>query len=106
MLRTITALLGTLAIVASMAQARASALIANCTMKPNTVVKSMPSPGDEHLFFGPSDKAIEVEVYDQYGGQWAYVEESDPEKDAVRIIGWVLRSSFSKCENTRPWKKQ
>jgi hypothetical protein len=106
MLRTITVLLGSLAILASITQARAGALIANCTMKPNTVVKSMPAPGDEHQFFGPLEKAIEVEVYDQYGGQWAYVEESDPEKDAVPIIGWVLRSSFSKCENTRPWKKQ
>jgi hypothetical protein len=75
-------------------------------MKTNASVKSMPSPGDEHLFFGPFDKEIAVEVYDQYGGQWAYVQEGDHEKDAVPIIGWVLRSSLYKCENTRPWKNK
>jgi hypothetical protein len=49
---------------------------------------------------------LAVDVYDQYGGQWAYIEESDPEKGAVSVTGWVLRSSLSKCQNIKPWKNK
>ena len=81
-------------------QAHASALIANCKLKSNADVKTMLSTGDEHLSWKVS-KELEVDVYDQYGGQWAYIT-SDKEYPAT---GWVLRSSLDKCVNTRPWKK-
>lgn len=96
------ALLATVAVFALMPQAHASSLIANCTLKSNAFVKTMPAPGDEHLLSGP-EKETTVEVYDEYGGQWAYIESSD--KDKGPAGGWVLRSSLFKCENIKPWKK-
>jgi len=88
-----------------MPQAHAGALVANCTLKSNAFVKTMPAPGDEHLLSGP-EKETSVDVYDEYGGQWAYIESKDSD-DPQRITGgWVLRSSLSKCENIKPWKKQ
>jgi hypothetical protein len=102
MVRMIIALRGTIAVFALMTQANASALIANCTLKSNADVKTMPSTGDEHLSWKVS-KELAVDVYDQYGSQWAYIISDDKEYPA---IGWVLRSSLYKCVNIRPWKKQ
>lgn len=93
-------LLTAIAVLALMPQAHAGALIANCTMKPNAAVKSMPSAGDEHVFW-QAPKELAVDVYDQHGNQWAYIKSDDKEYPAV---GWVLRSSLSKCENIKPWK--
>jgi hypothetical protein len=66
------------------------------------MVKTMPSAGDEHVLSGPSDKEIAVDAYDQYGGRWAFIENTDKDNP---ITGWVLRSSLSKCQNIKPWKK-
>lgn len=98
------AILATVAILALTPQAHASALIANCKLKPNANVYTMPSSGDDHLF-SQAPKEIAVEVYDQYGGQWAYIE-TEEKIDPGIIPGWVLRSSLTKCENIKPWKKQ
>jgi hypothetical protein len=84
-------------------QADASALIANCTMKSNADVKTMPSTGDEHLSW-KVPKELAVEVYDQHGPQWAYITSSDDKE--YPAVGWVLRSSLYKCVNTRPWKNR
>ena len=79
--------------------AQAGAVIANCTMKSTSDVKSMPSAGDEHSFW-QVPKDVQVVVYDQYGSQWAYID-SDEQYPAK---GWVLRSSLTKCENIKPGK--
>jgi len=94
-------LLAALALLVLSPQANASALIANCTLKSATFVKTMPAPGDAHLLSGPSDKEIAVDVYDEHGGKWAFVEASDK---ADEVTGWVLRSSLHKCQNIKPWK--
>ncbi len=93
-------ILGAIAIFALMPQAHGSALIADCTVKANASIKTMPAAGDEHLF-SDAPKELEVEVYDEYGGQWAYIESSDKENP---LTGWVLRSSLYNCVNLRPWK--
>src|SRR4051812_38653498 len=82
-------------------ESHARALIANCKLKSYADVKSMPSPGDDHLSYKVPD-AIDVEVYDQYGSQWAYI--TGEYQGDVRVVGWALRSSLEKCLNTRPWK--
>ena len=94
------AILATIVVFALTSQAKAGALIENCTMKPNAAVKSMPSAGHQHVF-RQVPQELAVNVYDQHGGQWAYVKSDDKEYPAV---GWVLRSSLYKCENTKPWK--
>ena len=102
MVRTIIALLGTIAVFALMTQAHASAVIANCTMKSNADVKTLPTAGDKHLSWKVPQE-LTVDVTDQYGTQWAYITSDDKDYPAT---GWVLRSSLYKCVNNRPWKKQ
>ena len=74
----------TLAVVAFTAPAHASALIANCTMKSNADVKTLPTTGDEHLSWKVPK---ELDVYDQYGTQWAYITSDDEE---YRALGTAL----------------
>jgi hypothetical protein len=101
------AMLAALAVFALIPQAHAGALIANCTLKANADILTMPSPGDEHVLTqAPKQKEIAVEVYDEYGGQWAYVTPADRDDPERVVDGWVLRSSLSKCQNTKPWKKR
>jgi hypothetical protein len=95
-----------IAVLALMPQAHAGALIANCTLKAGTLILTMPSPGDDHVLTeAPKQKDIAVEVYDEYAGQWAYVEPADRDDPDRVVDGWVRRSSLSKCQNTKPWKK-
>ena len=91
-------LFGVAAVSLLLAHARAEALIANCSLKANSDVKTMPSAGDEH-FSWKVPKELAVAVSDQHGGQWVYI--TNTEFPAVG--GWVLRSSLQKCENSRPW---
>jgi hypothetical protein len=94
-----------IAILALMPQAHAGALIANCTLKSNAMVKTMPASGDEHVLSGPTETETAVEVYDEYRGQWAYIESHDKDDSRGITGGWVPRSSLSNCENIKPWKK-
>ncbi|WFU75226.1 hypothetical protein [Bradyrhizobium sp. CB2312] len=91
------------AFLAITTHAHAGALIANCKLKPNATVKTMPSRGTKHLSFAPTAAGMDVEVYDQHGGQWAYIE-GEHAASKMRIKGWMLRSSLDTCQNIKPWE--
>jgi hypothetical protein len=84
--------LPTIAVLALMTQAHASAVIAQCTMKSHAEVQTLPIAKGHVLWSGPDE--VRVEVLEERG-QWAWVNGTNSDNPGV---GWVRRSSLNKCE--------
>jgi hypothetical protein len=92
-------LVGTIAVLALMTQAKA-APIAQCVLKSYAEVKAVPSTSS-HVLLSVQDE-LRVSLLEEFGSQWVWVASTDSNN---RVKGWVRRSSLKFCLERSPFRK-